>query len=485
MPAGGGPPGLHRHPSAEVYRVEAGELALYAEDEDGDVRPTVAGSGGVVHIPGCRAHTARNESGAEACAYVVFVPGAEMEGFARAVARLAAAGPAAPRGRRGARPGLRDRPRRRRCARSHDRALAHRTPRVRPCGVPATASRSSPSRSAAAPRLRRADCTGPGLRRRKHGRGFVYLDPDGDRIEDAEVLHRIHELVIPPAWEDVWICPYPGGHIQATGIDQAGRKQYLYHPRWRARRDQEKFEDMVVFARALPALREHVEREMEAGDDLGRRRVLACSVRLLDRGFFRVGGEDYAVTNRSYGLATMLKRHVRLRDDVLVFDYPAKSGKRRVQAVVDPLLADVVGRLKARRGGGPELLAYKDGRRWVDVRSDDINEYLKDATGLDISAKDFRTWGATVLAAVALAVSGEVAATKTGRKRAISRAVKEVAHYLGNTPAVARASYIDPRVFDRYRDGVTIGGALSLVAENGDAPAIQGPVEEAVLELIE
>jgi DNA topoisomerase I len=346
--------------------------------------------------------------------------------------------------------------------------------------VPATDA----PRSSSTPRLRRADCTGPGLRRRKHGRGFVYLDPDGEKIDEAEVLHRVHELVIPPAWEDVWICPYPGGHIQATGIDQAGRKQYLYHPRWRARRDQQKFEDMVVFARALPALREHVEAELERGD-LSREHVLACAVRLLDRGFFRVGGEDYAVTNQSYGLATMLKRHVRLRGDVLLFDYPAKHGKRRVQAVIDETVADVVEQLKKRSGGGPELLAYKDGRKWVDVRSEDINEYLKAATGEDISAKDFRTWGATVLAAVALAVSGEVAATKTGRKRAVSRAVKEVAHYLGNTPAVARASYIDPRVFDRYRDGVTIGGALPLVAENGDAPAIQGPIEDAVLDLLE
>jgi DNA topoisomerase I len=344
--------------------------------------------------------------------------------------------------------------------------------------VPASATRSSP-----APRLRRSDCSGPGLRRRRHGRGFRYLDPDGDRIEDAEILHRIQELVIPPAWEDVWICPYPGGHIQATGIDEKGRKQYLYHPRWRARRDHAKFEDMVVFARNLPELRKHVEREMELAD-LSREHVLACAVRLLDRGFFRVGGEDYALTNKSYGLATMLKKHVALRGDTLVFDYPAKSGKRRVQAVVDPLVADVIAALKKRRGGGPELLAYKSGRRWVDLRSEDINEYLKDATGEDVSAKDFRTWGATVLAAVALAVSGEVAETKTGRKRAISRAVKEVAHHLGNTPAVARASYIDPRVFDRYRDGETIGGALTLVAENGEAPAIQGPVEEAVLDLI-
>ena len=338
------------------------------------------------------------------------------------------------------------------------------------------------TRSSRTPRLRRADCAGPGLRRRKQGRGFVYLDPEGERIQEPEVLTRIHELVIPPAWDDVWICPYPGGHIQATGMDDRGRKQYLYHPRWRERRDQEKFEDMVAFARTLPDLRAHIAREMER-DDMGREHVLACAVRLLDRGFFRVGGEDYAVTNKSYGLATIRKEHVRLNGDTLLFDYPAKSGKRQVRAVVDPLVADTVARLKKRRGGTPELLAYKAGRRWVDIRSDDINEYLKDTTGEDISAKDFRTWGATVLAAVALAVSGEVAATKTGRKRAITRAVKEVAYYLGNTPAVARASYIDPRVFDRYRDGEMI--ALSLVAEEDDTPAIQGPVEAAVLDLID
>jgi DNA topoisomerase-1 len=338
------------------------------------------------------------------------------------------------------------------------------------------------TRSSSTPRLRRADCTGPGLRRRRNGRGFVYLDPDGERIKEPEVLRRLQELVIPPAWDEVWICPYPGGHIQATGLDDRGRKQYLYHPRWRERRDQAKFEDMVSFARTLPDLRDDVERDM-ARDDMGREHVLACAVRLLDRGFFRVGGEDYAVTNKSYGLATIRKEHVRLRGDTLVFDYPAKSGKRQIRAVVDPLVADTVARLKKRRGGTPELLAYKERRRWVDVRSDDINEYLKDTTGQDVSAKDFRTWNATVLAAVALAVSGEVAATKTGRKRAISRAVKEVAYYLGNTPAVARASYIDPRVFDRYRDGDTIG--LSLVAQEDDTPAIQGPVEEAVLDLID
>jgi DNA topoisomerase IB len=337
------------------------------------------------------------------------------------------------------------------------------------------------------PRLRRVDCSGPGINRRRHGRGFRYLDDDGDAVDDDEVMERIHELVIPPAWEEVWICPYPGGHIQATGIDAAGRKQYLYHPRWRARRDMEKFDDMVVFARTLPQLRKRVEAALE-GDELSYDRVCACAVRLLDRGFFRVGGEDYAVRNESYGLATMKKSHVAMRDGVLVFDYPAKSGQRRVQAVIDPVAAAIVGDLKRRRGGGEELLAYKRERRWVDLRSEDINAWLKNATGKDVSAKDFRTWGATVLAAVALAVSEDAPATQTGRKRAITRAVKEVAHYLGNTPTVARASYIDPRVFDRYRDGEVIDYRVIERASsngNGDGTAIQGPVEKAVLKLLE
>jgi DNA topoisomerase IB len=244
---------------------------------------------------------------------------------------------------------------------------------------------------------------------------------------------------------------------------------------------------MVVFARTLPRLRKRVDAELDGDGELNHDRVCACAARLLDRGFFRVGGEDYAVRHESYGLATMKKRHVELRGDVLLFDYPAKSGQRRVQAVIDPQVADVVQRLKRRRGGGDELLAYKRKRRWVDLRSDDINAWLKDATGKDVSAKDFRTWGATVLAAVALAVSEDAPATKTGRKRAITRAVKEVAHYLGNTPTVARASYIDPRVFDRFRDGEVIDYRLVAAASerNGDATAIQGPVEKAVLKLLE
>jgi len=284
---------------------------------------------------------------------------------------------------------------------------------------------------------------------------------------------RINELVIPPAWQDVWICPYPGGHIQATGVDARGRKQYLYHQKWRQRRDQEKFDSMLRFAKSLPAMREAVERDL-ASDPLSRDQVMACAVRLLDKGFFRIGSEDYAVENETYGLATMHKAHVTLLDEAtLLFDYPAKHGKQRVQSVVDADVAAIVKKLKARRGGLPELLAYKEGRRWVDVRSPDINRYLKDSTGLEISAKDFRTWNATILAARGLSVSGLKSDTKTGRKRAIVRAIKEVAHYLGNTPAVARASYIDPRVFDRFNDGLVIEPTVD-----------RDEIERAVLDLI-
>ena len=335
------------------------------------------------------------------------------------------------------------------------------------------------------PRLRRSDCSSPGILRRGRGRGFEYLDENGERIDDEEVLERIRELVIPPAWKDVWICSYPFGHIQAVGTDAAGRRQYLYHAQWRARRDQEKFDEMLRFARALPLIRRTAAKHLtERG--LTRERVLACSVRLLDRGFFRVGTEDYAEQNKTYGVATMQKRHVTLAPNgLLVFDYVAKSGKQRVQSVVDPPVYDVVEKLKKRRGGR-ELLAFKDGRSWVDVRSDHINEYIKAVAGEDFSAKDFRTWHGTVLAAVGLAVSGGAAGSKTALERAISRTVKEVAHYLGNTPAVCRASYIDPRVFDRYRDGITIGGALDQLGDvDLGEPATRGAIEEAVLDLLE
>jgi DNA topoisomerase IB len=335
------------------------------------------------------------------------------------------------------------------------------------------------------PRLRRADCSGPGIVRRRRGRGFQYLDEDGKHIDEPEVLDRIRELVIPPAWEDVWICPYPQGHIQAVGTDAAGRRQYLYHERWRARRDQEKFDEMLRFARVLPKVRRVTSRHLRQ-TGMPRERVLACAVRLLDCGFFRIGTEDYAEQNQTYGLATMQKRHLVLGpDNLLTFDYVAKGGKRRLQSIVDADVYRVVEVLKRRRSG-TDLLAYKDRRRWIDLRSPDINDYIKEIAGDGFSAKDFRTWSGTVIAAVALAVSGRAAASKTARKRAITRAVQEVAYYLGNTPAVCRASYIDPRVFDRYRDGVTIGGVLDQLGDvTLGQPAIHGAVEKAVLDLLE
>jgi DNA topoisomerase-1 len=308
-------------------------------------------------------------------------------------------------------------------------------------------------------RLRRADCAGAGIRRAKHGRGFRYEDEAGDRLTDEAALERIRRLAIPPAWKEVWICPDPHGHIQATGIDDAGRKQYLYHDAWRAKQDRRKYEQMLELADQLPSLRRSVKRRLGA-KGFTRDRVLAGAVRMLDLGFFRIGSEQYAAENESYGLATLRKSHVRSENGAVVFDYPAKSSQRRVQEIADPQLVKLVRALKSRRGGGHELLAYRDGRRWVDVRSDEVNAYLKDLAGHEYTAKDFRTWNATVLAAVLVALRGDDATSKTARKRIASEVVKEVAGVLGNTPAVCRRAYIDPRVFDRFDSGTTIETAL-------------------------
>ena len=340
------------------------------------------------------------------------------------------------------------------------------------------------------PRLRRADPGAPGLSRRRSGTGFTLLDAKGERIVDVDLRARVSELVIPPAWEDVWICPDPRGHVQATGTDARGRRQYLYHPEWHLQRARRKFDDMLAFAKILPVLRERVSEDMDR-PRLSSQQVLAVTVRLLDRGFFRIGSEGYAAENGTYGLATLHKEHVSVSGDAIVFDFPAKHGLRREQRVIDPVSADVVKTMRRRRGGGEELLAFKEGGEWQDVRSEHINAYLKDRTGLDVSAKDFRTWNATVLAAISLAVTGAARETKTARKRVEARAAKEVAQYLGNTPAVARSSYIDPRVYDRFRSGLTIAAALERGIEGADAEPdpLGGPhpdgVEAAVVDLID
>ena len=331
------------------------------------------------------------------------------------------------------------------------------------------------------PRLKRVDVSTPGITRRRRGRGFQYLDESGRTIRNKEVVERINALAIPPAWEDVWICTFPFGHIQATGNDAAGRKQYRYHDHWRERRDREKFDSMIDFARSLPRLRRTASRDLARGD-LSRERVLGGATRLLDRGFFRIGSEGYAEDNETYGLATIRKDHVTVRPDAVVFDYDAKGGQRRVQQLADPELLDLLGTLRRRRSGGPELLAYKQGRTWRDVRSQDINDYVKEAADGDFSAKDFRTWHATVFAAIA--VEGERPKSKTARKRRVNEAVKGVAYILGNTPAVCRASYIDPRVFDRFDSGWTI----KLSNRSGHAlmtnEASRRRVEKAVIDLI-
>jgi DNA topoisomerase IB len=329
-------------------------------------------------------------------------------------------------------------------------------------------------------RLRRADCSSQGITRRRRGRGFGYADREGGAVTDEETLERIGELAIPPAWTDVWICPDPFGHIQATGVDAAGRRQYLYHERWQQRAAQRKFESVRRFAHELPALRRAVSRDL-GRDGVPRERALACAVRLLDRGFFRIGGEEYAESNDSYGVATVLREHASLDGDEVVFDFPAKSGQRRVQSVRDPAVLDAIEAMRRRHSGPPDLLVFRQEGAWHDVRSTDVNEYIQACAGEEFSAKDFRTWHGTVLAAVELAQLDR-GTRKRNRETAIREAVRRVADRLGNTPAVCRASYIDPRVLDRFRDGTTIAAR----ARRGPlSDRRRAQIEREVLDLID
>ena len=318
-----------------------------------------------------------------------------------------------------------------------------------------TGAPARPSRG----RLRRSDCTAQGIARLRAGRGFSFRDADGERIEDEETLARIRELAIPPAWKEVWICPDPLGHLQATGFDAAGRKQYLYHERWQQRQAERKFESVRRFAAALPRLRRGVTADLRR-QGMPRERALACAVRLLDLGFFRVGGEAYAEENESFGLATVRREHVTVKASEVVFDFPAKSGQRRIQSIRDPAARRAVETMRRRRSGPEDLLAWRDGGEWRDVRSEDVNDYIQEKIGEQHSAKDFRTWHGTVLAAVELA--GEPApGSEAAAKRSVRAAVERVAEALGNTPAVCRRSYIDPRVIERFREGETISPKAS------------------------
>lgn len=304
-------------------------------------------------------------------------------------------------------------------------------------------------------------------------------------MDDPAILERIGTLSIPPAWTEVRICPWPNGHIQAIGIDAAGRKQYRYHDEWRRRRDAEKFARMTEFGAALPTIRAAVTQDLHQ-PGLPRTRVLALAVRLLDIGMFRIGGEEYAETHETYGVATIEKRHVRVHAGSATFDYPAKGGKRRVLVVSDPEVVDLVATLKRRRGGGEQLLVWRDGKQWADVRSHDVNTYLKEISGGPFSAKDFRTWDATLLFAV-LCAQLVSTGSKAARGRQAARLVREVSEALGNTPAVCRKSYIDPRVVDRFEHGETIEAAVSQIPTPLDRlePEVLCQLERALLTFLE
>jgi DNA topoisomerase-1 len=316
----------------------------------------------------------------------------------------------------------------------------------------------------------------PGLRRRRCGTGFSYRRPDGSTENRRRVLERIRSLVIPPAWTDVWICPYANGHLQATGRDARGRKQYRYHPQWREVRDAAKYDRVIDVGRALPRIRERVAHDLGL-PGMPREKVLAAVVQLLDDTLMRVGNAEYARLNESFGATTIRNDHVRVRGGTVLFTFRGKSGKLHELKVVDRRLARIVGRCQALPG--QELFGYVDDDGMArDVGSQDVNEYLREISGDDrLSAKDLRTLGGTVLAAQALAEADPPGST-TEAKTAIAGAVKRVAADLGNTPAVARSAYIHPAVIDGFTDG-------TLPRDEILAAGTQHAAEEVVLDFLE
>lgn len=328
-------------------------------------------------------------------------------------------------------------------------------------------------------RLRTVSPRSKGWTRRRVGRGFTYLDADGARLP-AEDVARIRSLAIPPAWQDVWICPYPTGHIQAVGTDDAGRRQYLYHPAWRTKRDEAKFDRVLTAAALLPRARKRLAADL-ALEGMPIARANATAIRLLDLGYFRIGSETYTDANGSFGLTTLERSHVRASQGALLFAFVGKSGVKQSVTIEDAEVTAALRVMRSRRGGSDRLLAYRDGRRWADLGAAAVNAYLADIFEGEFTAKDFRTWHATVHAAVALATSEEKGDTQASRRRAVKAAVEEVAAYLGNTPTIAKNSYIDPRVLDLYDSGTT----LTMPAPRRRTPAQeQAAVEKAVLALL-
>lgn len=324
----------------------------------------------------------------------------------------------------------------------------------------------------------------PGIQRRTHGaKAFIYIGVDGKKLSDHNTLVRIKRLAIPPAWTDVWICPRPDGHIQATGRDARGRKQYRYHEDWREQRDANKFDRMIAFARFLPKIRRRVQKDLKK-TRMPREKVLATVVRLLESTLIRVGNDEYARDNKSYGLTTMRNHHARVSGAKIHFAFRGKSAKRHEISIQDPQLARIVGHCQDIPG--QELFGYEDESGVArDVTSQDVNAYLRDITEEDFTAKDFRTWAGTVLAAIALK-EFESTTGETQAKKNIVTAIEAVAKMLGNTPAVCRKCYVHPNVLDRYLAGDTIATIKAEVARKvkGSLSRLK-PEEAAVLVLLQ
>lgn len=348
---------------------------------------------------------------------------------------------------------------------------------------PVVTAVDDPAEAAKMAGLRYVSDKKPGIRRERSGEQFSYIGVDGQPITDEKTLQRIHSLAIPPAWTDVWICPHPRGHIQATGRDAKGRKQYRYHPQWRKVRDETKYHKMLTFGMALPTIRQKVAEDLQLGG-LPREKVLATIVELLDITAIRVGNEEYARENQSYGLTTLRNRHVNVSGANIRLHFRGKSGKDHTYTVKDKKLARIVKRLQDLPGH--ELFEYVDEQNEVrGVESADVNEYLRAVTQEDFTAKDFRTWWGTVIVVEALKDLGE-AQTQTQAKKNITEAVKEAAQYLGNTPAICRKCYVHPQVLDAYLNG-TLLKTLKEQEERRPQKALAGlhPEEVALMELLE
>ncbi len=330
------------------------------------------------------------------------------------------------------------------------------------------------------PRLRTVSTRDPGWTRVRHGRGHRYLDVDGQPLGPEEVA-RVKALVIPPAWRDVWISPHPNAHLQAVGTDEAGRRQYLYHPYWRQKRDEAKFDRVLEMATKLPEVRRRLRADLDGWDSVDLTTALSTAVRLVDLGCFRLGSEASAEENGSYGLTTLERRHVTRQGSSRVFCFVGKAGVEHCITLDDPVLARVLDKMAGRRPQDARLLSAKIGRRWVPIQPADINEHIRELFGMEVTAKDFRTWRATVHVARQVATA-EPATSQRRRKKVVRDAIAGAADVLGNTPTVCRSSYVDPRVIDLYESDTTIAPALERL--DSDPEVARDQLDQAVISLL-